>query len=238
MGECVKVAILMPVFPAHLEYETAGALLVLQEEMIERGIANEIVINPGNPYLPKARNELAASFLRSDADVSLWLDADVGYGPHAAFQLLDRPEAVVAGIYPKKVEPPEFPVVICTDPDGYPVGRGGLIEAVRIPMGFTMIRREVFEALMEARPDLEYTNNPSDAQAHPEWNFFPAGAVAGKWVGEDYGFSDLWRSVGGQLWVDPDINFIHKGAKRYFANYDQFLRQLPKHNPGKLYDAK
>ena len=227
----------MPVYPADVKYETTGSLLVLQEELQKRGVEYTVIINPGNPYLPKARNELAAAFLRSDCDEALWLDADVGFGPAAVFKIIERTELVVAGIYPKKSDEKQFPVEIMTDPDGYPMGQGGLIEAYRIPFGFVKTSRSVFEHIKETFPEIEYTNNPHDAKAHPEWDFFPCGRSNGHYVGEDHGFCALWIKAGGKIWVEPDITFVHKGDKGYVANYCTYLRGLPKPNPGKHYET-
>jgi hypothetical protein len=52
------------------------------------------------------------------------------------------------------------------------------------------------------------------------WNFFPVGMVDGDLVGEDHGFCQRWRSIGGRVWVDPAIQLAHIGHHIYTRRPD------------------
>ena len=44
-----------------------------------------------------------------------------------------------------------------------------------------------------------------------------------KW-GEDYSFCIRWRKIGGQVWVDPEIEMGHVGYKIFQGNLGNYLR--------------
>ncbi len=46
----------------------------------------------------------------------------------------------------------------------------------------------------------------------------------GTWSGEDYFFAERWREMGGEVWVDPDIEFTHRGSKAWKANFADSVR--------------
>lgn len=50
----------------------------------------------------------------------------------------------------------------------------------------------------------------------------PAGA--GKFWGEDYWLTERWRELGGQVWVDPEIRFTHRGSKAWGATFGDSVR--------------
>lgn len=46
----------------------------------------------------------------------------------------------------------------------------------------------------------------------------------GGWWGEDYWFTERWREMGGQIWVDPEISFTHRGSKAWGATFGDSVR--------------
>jgi predicted O-methyltransferase YrrM len=198
------------------------------------GIAHDEHIVENCPCLPTARNTLVAMFLNDPQATDLFfVDADVGFEPTAVLRVLERPEGIVAGIYPLKRDAGGYPVKPKTI-DDVPIGRAGLVEADFLPAGFMRIKRICFDSLMAAYPELRYADSVVEVLNLPPgittmFDFFHMGidAKTQRWTTEDYAFCQRWRDIGGQLWILPDINFEHVGPKAYSGNYEKYLRGLP-----------
>jgi hypothetical protein len=173
----------------------------------------------GNPYIQAARNTLVKEFRESGCNVFLFFDDDMSWNPADALRLLEAEGDIVGGVYPMD-DLPTFFCKIPSDKYGFPIVRqDGCILAAGIPTGFMKINGQVFDILSKCYPRLAY------GDSH---DFFPQGVRNGVWVGEDYAFCDLWRSIGGKLWILPDVDFIHhKKNGNYSGNYHRFLMSLP-----------
>ncbi len=187
---------------------------------------------PGDVYIQRARNTLVTKFLQSDASHLFFLDDDVSWPAEAALRLIDSPWPVSFGAYPMKSEMLDFPVVLQTHPETHqPMGRDGWISATGAPAGFLCIKRVALELMAQSYPDREYVDR--DRLGNEKWrafDLFPQGVNDGVWWGEDFGFCNLWRALGGMIWCWPDIDFGHEDrrtGKVYFGNYDRYLRALP-----------
>lgn len=100
-----------------------------------------------------------------------------------------------------------------------------------IPGGITKIFWNMFEARfidsqMEAlrKTDLDaLTREAAIAHLKRALGLKP-GQEIGEWWGEDYWFAQRWREMGGTCWVDPDIQFTHRGSKAWEANFGPSVR--------------
>jgi GT2 family glycosyltransferase len=60
------------------------------------------------------------------------------------------------------------------------------------------------------------------------YRFYETQYSAYQFKSEDYLFCDRFIAAGGEVWIYPDVEFIHTGAKDYRGNYHKFLMGLPK----------
>src|SRR5690606_21731734 len=183
----------------------------------DAGVPLRFEILSGESLVTRARNEIVARFLDSDADRLLFVDADVGFDPWAAIRLIQAPHAVVAGAYPLKGDGAGFPI------DTADLGRpdaAGFREARYVTTGFLCVVRGVVETLIAARPDLKCSIRRREGA-----RFIDTGVDAemGEYLCEDYFFCDLWRSVGGRVFIDPTCNLSHEGSKVYSGRLSDFL---------------
>ncbi len=226
----MKVVFAVPALTGTLNVECALSLMQAQRILDLKGIPHELFTLSRATCISMARNSLAAMFMADpEASDLFFIDSDLGFDSISVLKLLERPEHIVAGIYPMKRDEGGFPVKIKTK-EGVPVGQGGLIEAELLPGGFMRIKREVFNYLAQAHPELKYDDNVLEVDtgvAKQAYDFFGMGVYSKQFRSEDYAFCQRWRDLGGQLWVYPDIDFQHVGSKSYCANYHQYLLQLP-----------
>jgi len=181
------------------------------------GVTHNLININGDCYLASARNRLVHKFLSEfpEATDLFFLDDDVGWtDPEAPLRMLLDPEDVVAGAYPKKQETLEFPVVMDESQGHLIQTKSGLFKALRVPTGFLRIRRHVMEKMAAACPTYR--------QALPDGSFiriaeiFRMGAYGTDyWWGEDFDWCNRWREMGGEIWVDPSIEFTHSGRKQW-----------------------
>ena len=98
--------------------------------------------------------------------------------------------------------------------------RGEIFEVGYAATGFMLIKTDVFRKIIEKRPDLKYINDVDGyMSAHQDnfYDFFQVGVnpSSKKYESEDYGFCQLWRSLGGKIHVVPDIKLVHTGRNHY-----------------------
>jgi hypothetical protein len=174
----------------------------------------------GCPYIQEARNLIVKAFRDSDFDVMLFLDDDMSWKPGDVKRLIETPGEVVGGAYRIKKDHVSYAVSIKTGKHGIPLTRpDGCILAKGVPTGFLKIERIVFSKIEKEFPYLSYGDR---------FDFFPQGVEDHVWIGEDYAFCNLWKKIGGEIWVLPDIDITHhKGDIGYSGNYHEYLKSLP-----------
>jgi glycosyltransferase involved in cell wall biosynthesis len=196
--------------------------------------------------IARARNAAAAAALHYEKDYLLFIDADIGFDAADVFKLVDHDKDVVCGVYPKKYQSSQkIHYLSRHHPELFEgdewktssvdftseinedfldkVSKGvELIEVDYAATGFMLIKTAVFKKVIKSCPHLKYRN---DVDGYSSWgdnfyNFFPAhiNQQTKKYESEDYGFCNLWRSLGGKIYVDPMINLQHIGSCTYTGN--------------------
>lgn len=195
-------------------------------------------------YVQVARNKLVNEFMKHDCGSLFFLDDDISWLGKDFMRLLEMEDEIVAGIYPTRGMDDAYPVVINTDEERYPITRDdGCIQGFRVPAGFLRIKKSAIEKLVKMYPQQRYEEYEGGKFKEYIYDFFPQGLQNGRWIGEDFAFCRLWTDIGGEIWIVPDIDFIHHSTPGTFSqkgreletrgNYHQFLLR----QPGGLLDA-
>ncbi len=230
-----------PTFSGHPSYEFCGAMWNVVSVLLQNGIDACHRFHPGLQFVEVARNILCTQFLQnSSAGDLFFIDDDVGgWPPQKVLQFLNRPEPVICGVPPFKQDSPNYPVQIMLvdehgryDPMG-PTGkvqeRDGLYRVSQIPMGFCRIKRHVIEHF--AAQSATYAWAQEGGKMLTVFDIFRKGPRDGEYVGEDMMFAQRCIDDGIEMWVDPDIDFRHRGSKSWDGNFkpslDAFLRSRP-----------
>lgn len=203
-------------------------------------VDNESIIN-------KARNTLVASFLQDKSFTHImFIDSDIDFNPLDFFKLILRDKDIVAGSYPKKslnwdsvkqAAVPEatiddlkhasvsytfgikdsdgkYSTVVDIRPD-----ENGLAQVDNAPTGFMLIKRNVFEKMIEKDPDDWYLEEKlQGARAH---NFFKChiDKTNRLYIGEDWTFCKDWKEMGGEVWIDFTVKLKHIGSYSYEGRF-------------------
>jgi hypothetical protein len=228
------------------------SLLQLQRSALEAGMQLDFHLRRGDSLITRARNDCVAFFLASPQFTHLFfIDSDIGFAPEAAFRLLLADRDVAAGVYPLKREdwPPggvpqgttraEFEAryaryTVNTGRQGATsvelvIDADGFMEVREAPTGFMCLKRQVFDRMIAAYPELRYV---------PDWpkGTYPEGGVhfrffdvmvdpdSGRYLSEDYGFCRLWEQIGGEVFVDATSNLTHQGERLYTGDFATTLR--------------
>lgn len=202
--------------------ETQFCLLEMQRGFDRAKLPHKIRYTVGDSMIPKTRNFFVADFLASDCTDLVLLDDDLWWEDGAVQRLLSHDCDLVAGVYPKRQDPLEYPVRRLEGAMLDPVT--GLMEVKYLPTGFMRIRRSCLEAMTAHYADLAYTdfdcpNNIAHAlfwfELRPDEDL---GTKLSPW-GEDFEFCRKWRAMGGKVHLDALLKFQHIGRKRFEGCY-------------------
>lgn len=172
-------------------------------------------------FIDIARNHFVRMFMESDSTHLFFIDADLRWEPRAFVELAKSGKPFVAGAYPKRQDPEEYPVRFIADTEGNVQTDKGWVLADRVPTGFMCIRRDVIERMIAERPTLLVGNDPECPKLFYE-KFEPVGDGTERMIGEDYAFCDDYVRIFKQpIHVWPDFNFIH--GSRFKGNFHQWL---------------
>lgn len=170
-------------------------------------------------FVDMNRNMLMAVFLESDCTHLLQIDDDMGWTRDAPLRMLAKDVDFVAGAGPMKGESEQYACTIKTNENGLPMGYNGLIEASKVGGAFTLIKKTAVQAMVKAYPEMKCEVIDKDFG----YRFYEHEYSGNSWKTEDYVFCERWTALGGQIWVYPDIDFIHKGTKNFNGNFHKFL---------------
>lgn len=154
-----------------------------------------------------ARDILAHKFLQSDCTHLFFIDADVAFTPIDFMRLVRADRDIVGGFYPMKGRDRRDNVIrayVNLSDMQEPVPGDGLVRANAVSGGFTIIKREVIEALVKT------TRLPSHEVPSIFWYLY-----GGRHVGEDNYLCHTARDLGYECWLDTQVQLVHIGQYEY-----------------------
>lgn len=216
-------------------------IMFLRENQIEASLVPIVF----DSLINRARNAAVAMFL-SDPKAThlLFIDADIEFSPDDVMKLVFANKPVVGAGYAQKYiaedrlrevcqANPEIqrPIEICTKNSVHLSADqkiASIMEAEYVTTGFLLIRKEVVEKMVAKYPERNYKND-IDGYMHADptkfYDLFPVSIhpETKRFESEDYGFSRLWKDMGGKIYAITDIVLKHHG---WYGFPNNLYRQL------------
>jgi|TARA_B100000959_G_scaffold217726_1_gene229720 hypothetical protein len=241
----MKICIGLPCYGNQMSLTTFNSLNKLFQYFWQNKIEYATFTLGQESLIPRARNFLASqmlNFKKIKFTHLLFIDADIGFDVNNFLRLVKIDKDIVCGIYPKKkiewknmlrkikqsknldeefLKASSLKYAVNFEDvknikiiDGFAkVKNGGT--------GFMLIKRHVFEKMIENYPEIKYETNDYGTL----YDFFKTGVIEDYnsrnekkvriYASEDYYFCLLWRKLKGEIWADVTSPFAHFGNHEF-----------------------
>jgi len=232
--------IALPCYDRQLSEPTVMSLIKMC--MAFREVGMKFAISTiSDSLISRGRNQLVAKFMANKAFTHImFIDVDLAFNHEDILKLLWHDKEVMTGAYP--IKEIQWDKVVKLVGDGCEkekiaekstrfvvnpvVGENkkvrvdnGAISIHDAGTGFMLIKREAFEKLFEAYPELQYRDDTGSLKGDELDNSYALFNSYvdddGRFLSEDYGFCRYWQKLGGEVWVDPSIELVHLGRFEY-----------------------
>jgi len=196
--------------------------LDLQTVMIRYGIETKFSFLFNESLITRARNYLVDEFLRTDFTHMMFIDSDIHFDPN---------DIVHPDLNPRELENlvGEYVFNVVKGTQQFQVSDP--LEVMEIGTGHMMIKRDVFDKMKDAYPQIKYKPDHV-GQAHFDGSryihaYFDTvidtvdscvGGGSERYLSEDYMFCQMWRKIGGQVWLCPWMKTQHIGTYAFTGN--------------------
>ncbi len=225
-GHALKLIIGMPCYGGQMMATCAMSLVNLANVLNPRRIPFQIAPTLTDSLVHRARNEIVAAFLATDATHLFFIDADIQFEPADVLAMLDAGKGVVVGACPKKsinweqvraaaaIGDPDLAAaglestIVRLDAGPIELDASGCFEVASGGTGFMLIERRVLERVIaHCGPGIEYT-----ARGNRRHAVFDTEISDGKFWGEDVNFCRRVRASGERVWCYAPAQLAHVGA--------------------------
>jgi hypothetical protein len=215
-----KLFVALPAYDFKVSLKLAVSLARLAQQLPTHGIELSIGSICGCSVVSRARNLLVKDFLESNCTDLMFIDADINFEPEDVLRLMawasDPKKGIVGGVPRTRKTNKVYIAQLDQDEEGLTMNRMGLVRAKRIATAFMLVRREVFERLVNENPQWNYYDHSSDRNLNAVFDFL---VTEEGYMGEDYLFCDRARAIGYEVWIDPTIKLGHMGVQEYEGDF-------------------
>ena len=220
------VHICIPCYGGMVTEAVMSSLLRFQLIARHYGLQYTIDTMINESLVTRARNNLAAKFLSNKKATHLFfIDSDIKFAAEEIIKLVLRDKDIVGGAYPSKKEPPFYVLNKVPEPEI----EGELYEVRHLGTGFLMIKRQVFDKLIEVHQDKKFKDSlnlgsNADGEPYEKWMYNLFDVIIdeqGHLLSEDWVFCDRARAQGFKVWCDTTILLHHVGYHTFQGNLDK-----------------
>ncbi len=193
--------------------------------LLQHGINYSLDYNVGMA-VDWARSQMATAFLKDPEQTHLlFIDDDMAFSADLPFRLLAECLDIVAVPYRRKQRDVKFNIRHGVRVKTMP-GRPHLAAVESIATGMMMIRKNVFEKLVETTPEFLYTNDGTKGFLFFRHQLVQDEMVGGvSYMGEDYWFCRTAREAGFDVWAYVDEPIVHIGPYAFDGNYVDYMEK-------------
>lgn len=248
----VSLMICTPAYGDVVTVPYMRSMLELMKSLRAKGVRYMHYTLSTESLVTRARNSCVATFLsQKEYSHMIFIDSDIAFEPDSVFRLLRHDVDIVGGVYPKKnlnmkkyviniekdsgssAEQKSLEYVLSIDSKEHRV-KNGLLEVKEIGTGFLMIKRSVFEKIIEKEGHkLKYTPLMMTISQSSE-NFYAffhtdIDPVTNHYLSEDYFFVKKWiNEYDGKVYADIDIPLTHIGTMKFDGSFRTLLSETGK----------
>lgn len=206
------------------------SMVRLGQALQQVGLDHDFLFGWNESLIQRARNKMAASFMKTDFKKLMWIDSDIEFKPDDVAALWNLDADIAAGVYPMKHPGSAYAAWVdgqlVFDLDQY----DGPIEADYAGTGFMMIDRRVLQKMKREWPErIHAEGEDGDCFAWFDPRVEDYAPVADKitdqrlkdvkaeriYLSEDYAFCHDAKKIGFNVMVDPSIRLKHYGLFGY-----------------------
>lgn len=234
-AQVARLYVATPCYGCQMTKGYLASLLALQAECMRRGVECQVDFVGNESLVERARNIMAARFVRSSATHLLFVDADIAFNPESVFRLLSAGKDIVTAVYPKKSidwlrvrralaeSSPEplsqagldFNINIL----GTTHASDGFVKVLDSATGFMLISKAAMQRMYDAyREELYAVNDivsPNDTTAVKDYVALFACMIdpsTRRFLSEDFSMCRRWQALGGEIWADLATPLSHVGT--------------------------
>ena len=229
----IKILIATPCFGGQIYVGYLTNIIKLERLCKEKNILIEYEFIYNESLIPRARNSLVHTFMKSDCTHLLFIDADIEFEVEDIIKLIESDKDVIGGLYPKKTinwtnistvinnnktvefnpqilqnAGKELVTILLQDKDINTTD--DIIETRYTGTGILLIKRKVFEEMQFAFP-----NDTYECVDTKFFRYFDTEVKYGVYLSEDYWFCDRWRQISGKIYLMPRFRCKHWGIYSY-----------------------
>jgi len=226
-----SVHICLPCYGGMVTEGVMSSLLKFQLLANQYGLSYTIDTMINESLVTRARNNLVAKFLSNKRSTHLmFIDADIKFSAEDIIKLVARDKDIVGGAYPAKMNPPFYVLNKVKNPKI----EKDLHEVRHLGTGFLMIKREVFDTLIQSMPETKYLDSLNlgkndDGIPYENWMYNLFDVLideTGHLLSEDWVFCDRARKYGYDVWCDTTILLNHIGYHTFEGNLEKLNTSL------------
>ena len=219
-------------------------------------IPYSVTTSANESLVSRARCHMVAYMMSNPSATHLmFIDADINFDCLDILHMLQHDKDIIVGAYPKKdlaydkmlyaakkddMTIDEFPshgsnyalnYDFIYDENNRPriQTQDGLIKLKDAATGFMLIKREVFERMIQHYPELYFHNDLNLDPEHEKWTYLFFDVMheqeTKRYLSEDYAFCRRWQAMGGEVWLDPLVKLDHIGHFTFNGNISNILTQ-------------
>jgi hypothetical protein len=184
-------------------------------QAMSQGWGVTFIRRDADSMVARGRSFLASQFLTNEQSANctdlVFIDTDLEWSGDEFLRLCSHDVDVVGGAYPFKDDTGDFPLQW---PSEGLFEEGGLWNVKAVTPGFMRISRRALEKMAREMAWLQF-NDRGNKEGQKSWMFFDNLHRSTGIYDEGYVFCERWRTLGGQVYLDPDLNLTHVGLKAY-----------------------
>lgn len=231
-----SIMIATPMYGGICHNSYLKSLFALKNMLSQKGYIVNYAELSNESLITRARNTLTEIFLRTGNDYLLFIDSDEGFNPEGIVRMIEENVDLVGAAVPMKGINWERVKVAAKNDSGdlsnftaiYNVNISNdqrqklkenpqqIVEVDYIGTGIMLISRNVFQSLKEFTASYRCDQNNLAGIRYGEtiYDFWKTAIdpKSRRLLSEDYNFCDMWKKIGGKIYLAPYVKVVHVGT--------------------------